>query len=333
MSERFYCGVDFGGTNVKAGVVRADTRELVSEISIETGRDKGPEHVIGRLIQSARLAVEAADLTMDRIVGVGIGSPGPLSHKRGVVFETNNLPGWKCEPVVQRMAEATGRPATLENDGNAAAWGEFWAGAGRDVDSLVMLTLGTGIGGGIILDGRLLRGGVENGAEIGHMIVQAGGRPCNCGQRGCLETYASAYKLALRLMEELEDGAESSLAESHRAGEPITSVQIARAAVAGDALAARVWDETCYYLAVGCVNIARVLNPRRILLAGGLINAGRKMLLEPVRNHFAEQDWSLQCAGMDLAPQIEFASLGTSAGVIGAAGAVELAIDEGSIQP
>lgn len=328
MGDRYYCGVDFGGTNIKAGIVRADDRKLISSVSIETGRDLGPDHVIGKLIQAAELATEAAGLRMAQVAGIGIGSPGPLSHKRGEVYETTNLPGWKCEPVVERMSAATGRPTTLENDGNAAAWGEFWAGAGRDVDSLVMLTLGTGIGGGIVLDGRLLRGGIENGAEIGHMIVEAGGRPCGCGQRGCLETYASAWKLALRFTEALDAGEASSLSGKHEAGEEITSIQIVEAAAAGDALAGRIWDETCYYLAVGCVNIARILNPERILLAGGLINAGPRMLLDPVRRKFGELDWHLRCSGLELAPQIAFASLGTQAGVIGAAGAVELAIVE-----
>jgi len=331
MAERFYCGVDFGGTNIKAGVVRAADRMLLGQVSVETERQGGPEHVIGQIILAAGQAVAKAGLRMDQVAGIGIGSPGPLSHKRGEVYQTSNLPGWRCEPVAARVAEATGRPTTLENDGNAAAWGEFWAGAGRDVDSLVFLTLGTGIGGGVILEGRLVRGGRENGAELGHMIVQAGGRPCSCGQAGCLETYASAYKTAQRFVEALEAGEPSVLAGRHRAGLPITSKEIAEAVAGGDRLACRIWDETCYYLAVACVSIARVINPDRVLLAGGMIAAGERLLLSPVREKFAEQNWKLRCEGLVLEPEIAFASLGNNAGVIGAAGAVELAIEEGTL--
>lgn len=332
MSERLYCGVDFGGTNIKAGVVRAADRAILSQISIETGREEGPGPVISRMIEAAEMAVRQAGLTMPKITGIGIGSPGPLSHKRGCVFELSNLPGWSNEPVVERFVAATGRPATLENDGNAAAWGEFWAGAGRDVDSLVFLTLGTGVGGGIILDRRLVRGGRENGAELGHMIVQAGGRPCTCGQSGCLETYASAWKMAVRFIEALKAGEKSALSCRYNSGLPITSKEIVEAAAGGDPLARRIWDETVFYLAVGCVSMARVINPDRILLAGGMIAAGEKMLLKPVRAKFAELDWKLCCEGLTLEPEISFATLGNNTGLIGAAGVVELAITEGTIR-
>jgi glucokinase len=331
MADRYYCGVDFGGTNIKAGIVRAGDRAILSQVSIETERENGPTHVIGRMIQAAEAAVNEAGLAMRQIAGIGVGSPGPLSHRRGVVFETSNLPGWRCEPVVERIAAATGRPATLENDGNAAAWGEFWAGGGRDVDSLVFLTLGTGIGGGIILDRRLLRGGRENGAELGHMIVQAGGRPCTCGQSGCLETYASAWKMSVRFVEALAAGESSSLGCRHKSGLPITSKDIVEAAAGGDGLARRIWDETCFYLAAGCVSMARIINPDRILLAGGMIAAGERMLLAPVRAKFAEMNWKLRCEGINLDPEIAFASLGNNAGMVGAAGAVELAIQEGTL--
>jgi glucokinase len=333
MGDRFYCGVDLGGTNLRAGVVRGDTRELISQVSVETHREQSPDVVIGKLIDAAGQAVADAGLTLEQVTGIGIGSPGPLSHQRGVVFQMANFRHWRYEPLVEKVREATGRPTTLENDGNAAAWGEFWAGAGRDVDSLVMLTLGTGVGGGIILHGRLIRGGKENGAELGHMVVQAGGRFCGCGQRGCLETYASAVKLAANFVEQLEAGKESTLVDRWRSGEPITSKEIAEAASAGDMLATREWRKACYYLAIGCVNIARILNPDLILLSGGLINAGEELLLTPVREEFATQDWDLVCEGVELAPRIEFASLGPGAGLIGAAGCVELAIEEGEITP
>jgi glucokinase len=179
---------------------------------------------------------------------------------------------------------------------------------------MVMLTLGTGVGGGVISDGELLHGALENAGEIGHMIVVPDGRPCPCGQRGCLERYASANAVAERLVEALQAGEDSMLKARVDSGESITSVDVAQAARTGDSLAARIWDETCHYLAIAAVNMQHVLNPERFVLAGGLIGAGDQ-LLDPVRQHFRRQTWHLT---RDY-PHIELATLGDDAGIIGAA--------------
>jgi glucokinase len=224
------------------------------------------------------------------------------------------LPGFVNVPLRDRFAEATGLPVSLENDANAAAYGEFVAGAGKDVRNMVMLTLGTGIGGGIVQDGQLVRGFFDNAGEIGHTIIVPNGRPCPCGQHGCLERYASANAVAERLAEAIRGGEESTLRPTVESGQPFDARNVLKAADDGDALATRIWDETCFYLALSVVNIQHMLNPELVVFAGGLINAGPR-LTERVRTHFDQLAWKIAPD----APRIALATLGTDAGTIGAA--------------
>ncbi len=314
MARDHVVGVDLGGTNIKAGVVK-DTGEVVRSLSVPTEGQGGPDHVVGRMVTASLKIIEAAGLSKDRIRAVGIGAPGAMSHKQGLIISPPNLPGWKNVPVRDMVAKGTGLPANLENDANAAAYGEFWAGSGRGTDDIVFFTLGTGIGGGVIIEGRLVRGFFDNGAELGHMIVQPGGRLCGCGQRGCVEAYASAHFTAVRAVEAIKNGEKSSLKVRLDQGLPVETPHVVEAAIAGDPLAARIWDETCRLLAVACVNMQHFSNPQKILLGGGMIGAG-KYLLEPVRKYFLEFTWK---AAQDY-PEIEFATLGNDAGFIGAAG-------------
>jgi glucokinase len=311
-------GIDLGGTNIKAGVVDRSGK-LVRRTSIETQAQHGFEHVFGRLVQLVDDLIAAADLPKSEIAAIGYGTPGPMSHEDGVVYASPNLPGWENIPLRARFSEATGLPVVLDNDANAAAYGEFVAGAGRGTRDMVMLTLGTGIGGGIVLDGVIERGAFDNAAEIGHMIVVVGGRDCPCGQRGCLERYGSANAVPERFVEALRAGENSPLRARVDADDALTSVDIADAARAGDALATRIWDETCLYLAIACVNIQHLLNPECVVLGGGLIGAGDQ-LLEPVREHFRQQAWQI---AQDH-PRIELATLGDDAGIIGAASLARL---------
>jgi glucokinase len=326
MATRYYVGIDLGGTNIKGGVVSED-QQVLSRVSIPTEAPQGPDHVIRLMAGLVDRVIAEAGVSRKDIVGVGIGSPGSMSHTLGIIIKPPNLPGWVNVPLRDRIKELTGLPTNLENDANAAAWGEFWAGAGRGTRHMVMFTLGTGVGGGIITDGHLLRGHFDNGAELGHMFVQPGGRLCGCGQRGCLEAYASAFYTGKRAQEAIEAGEPSSLAETLKKTGQVTSEDVVNAAARGDALAARIWDETCYYLAVACVNMQHATNPQRILMAGGMTHAGEKALLDPIRKHAAEMTWK---AADDL-PEIIFASLGNDAGMIGAAGAAWLAKQEGEI--
>ena len=313
MSTRYTIGIDLGGTNIKGGVCDEQGR-LCERHTVETQGAGGFEHVLGRMAGLVEELIRRAGLSKSQVGGVGVGSPGPLSHAQGVIYGAPNLPGFVNVPLRDRFADATGLRVVLENDANAAAFGEFAAGAGRDVRDMVLLTLGTGIGGGIVMDGQLWRGHFDNAGEIGHTIVVPDGRPCPCGQHGCLERYASAAAVADRLREAVEAGEESVLRARVVAGDAYDARDVLQAMEGGDRLAARIWDETCYYLAVSVVNIQHMLNPELIVLGGGLINAGAR-LLDPVQAHFERLSWKVAPD----APRITLATLGTDAGTIGAA--------------
>ncbi len=314
MADTFYVGVDLGGTNIKAGLLDADAKVLCS-LSVPTEVPKGRDAVVVNIVASAEQAIAKAGVNRAKVAGIGIGSPGPLSHRKGLVINPGNLPCLKDVPLRRIVTERTGIKSTLENDANAAAFGEYWAGAGKGVSDLVMFTLGTGVGGGVIVAGRLLRGFFENGAELGHIVVQPGGRKCSCGQLGCVEAYSSAYFLARVAEEMIQAGEASSLKARVAAGEMLMAEHIVEAAKAGDALAMKVWDQACYYLGVAIVNMQHVTNPERVVLAGGLIAAG-DYLLDRVRQYAKQISWTL----LDDLPEIRFAALGNDAGFIGAAG-------------
>ena len=313
MSATYTIGIDLGGTNIKGGVCD-EHGALVQKGSIDTQADGGVDHVLGRMAELVNDLRMRAGLVESQIAGVGVGAPGPMSHAEGIIHRAPNLPGWVNVPLRERFGALTGLRVVLENDANAAAFGEYFAGAGQDVHSMVMLTLGTGIGGGIVLNGELWRGRFDNAGEIGHTIVVPNGRPCPCGQSGCLERYASAHAVAERLSEAVQAGAESVLKSRVVAEQPFDARDVLAALEQGDALAARIWDETCFYLALCVVNLQHLLNPELVVFAGGLINAGQR-LLEPVQTHFDQLSWKIAPD----APRIAFATLGTDAGTIGAA--------------
>jgi len=219
-------------------------------------------------------------------------------------------------PLAAMVAKGVGVPAALENDANAAAYGEYIAGAGKGVNDMIMFTLGTGVGGGVIIGGQIIHGAHDAGAELGHIIVQPGGEKCGCGQRGCLEQYGSATFMARRTTRALEACDEPSLLRRvlKRKGE-LTSKDIQAARNAGDPFAARAWDQCAYYLALGCVSMCRIFDPDEIVLAGGMTNAGDD-LMRPLKKHFKAQTWTL----LPPMTKITIARLGNDAGAIGAAG-------------
>ncbi len=313
--EKKFIGIDLGGTNIKAGVV-SDVGKLIAKASVATG--SGPDQVVERMIQAARQAVRDGNLEMRDIEAVGIASPGPLSSADGIVLRSANLPGWHNVPLRDLVGKALNRPAFLENDAKSAAYGEFTAGAGADetITNFILLTLGTGVGGGIIYHGRLIRGVSDSAAEIGHMIVEPDGDVCGCGQRGCLELYASASrtgKYAQHLLA-IAPSRASSLRSLLAAGSTIDAREVVEHAKMGDELANEVWDRACRFLALACVNAARWLDPQMLALAGGMAAAG-DFLLNRVKHHFARLNWKMSETQM----QIVLATLGNDAGVIGAA--------------
>lgn len=314
MQEKYYIGVDLGGTNIKAGMVTRKPKIIV-KTSIPTEADQGPEHVLKRICSAIETVRKRSGLNKDDIAGVGIGAPGTLSIKDGVVTYPPNLPGWRNVPVVEYVERETGLCIRLENDANAAAYAEYWVGAGQGANPLVMLTLGTGIGCGIMIDGEIVHGCTDSAGEFGHIVIEVNGRKCACGNWGCLEAYASANSLVRRFVEAVKEGEDSTLAEKVNAGEEVNSQMIEEAARAGDALSARIFRETGVYLGVGIVNMLHTLNPSRILLAGGLALAD-DLIMDPVVETVEKRALPDPWRGCS----IKFAELGEDAGLIGAAG-------------
>ncbi len=328
MAKKCFLGLDLGGTYIKAGVVDEDAN-ILSKVSVDTEREGGVDVVISRMCRAGELAIEEAGLVKKDIDAIGIGSPGTLNHKKGIVIAPPNLPDWRDVPLRDRISEYFSIPTTLENDANAAAWGEFWAGAGKEVNSLVMLTLGTGIGGGIIIDGKIHRGAHDVAAEIGHMIINYEGRPCACGQVGCVEAYASAMNMAKIAEERLKagEGKDSALRGLLENGELIDSKIIQEYMVRGDEFAEEIWDQTCKYLAVISVSLANLIDPEMIVYAGGMAKAG-SVLIDRIRYHFNKIRSE---AFREARTKLVLAQLGADAGVVGAAGAAKLARDSGEI--
>ena len=310
----YYIGIDLGGTNVKAGVVDDDGRPL-SSISRPTEADRGPEVGLANLEDAAHKAVEASGLSWDQVRAVGLGSPGTMDIRAGMLLNPPNLPGWVNFPIRDRLAKALGKPTAFQNDANAAAYGEFWAGAGRDIESLVLFTLGTGIGCGIVDHGHLIEGRHSHGAECGHMVVQMeGGRQCSCGRYGHLEAYASATSLVKRAREALHRG-EASALQIHMDDEELTARLIDEESDAGDPLAYRLMHETAHYLAVGATCLMHTIDPDLILFSGGMIKAGPEFL-----DDIRQQVRQLALPYPAERTRIEYATLGGDAGLIGAAG-------------
>ncbi len=305
-------GVDLGGTQLKVALVDA-AGSIRAKTAAPTAIEAGPEAVVADMVRLCELLLQAAGLPRTELAAVGVASPGPLDLRTGCIIRAANLPGWDHVPLRDRAAESFQLPVVLENDGNAAAYGEFRAGAGQGHDDLVALTLGTGVGAGVITAGKLLHGHFDNAGELGHTIVEPQGLPCPCGQRGCLEQYASAAAVARRVRAALEDGAAAS--ELHGVSlADLDARGVAEAARRQDPLCVSVWEEACRYLAIACINIQHAFNPSLVLLGGGMSAAG-SLLLERVRHNLALLRWTLH----DDLPQVALAQLGNDAGVIGAA--------------
>jgi glucokinase len=315
----FYLGIDLGGTNIKSGVVDDQGRPL-SSVSLETEAERGPDVGISNLAQAGREAVQASGLQWDEITGVGLGSPGTMDLSRGMLLEPPNLPGWNQLPIRDLLAAQLKKPTILQNDANAAAYGEYWAGAGRNTRSLVLFTLGTGIGCGIVEEGRIIEGRHSHGGECGHIIIQMeNARQCSCGGYGHLEAYASATALVKRAHEALAQSNEASPLRQ-LAADDLTSRAIDEAANAGDPLARRLMRETAHYLAVGAVCLMHTIDPDIVLFGGGMIAAGQPFLND-IRHDIKEMAFPTLAKTV----RIEYAELGGDAGFIGAAGCARMA--------
>jgi glucokinase len=309
---RAVLALDIGGTKLAAGVVD-ESGEVHSFVVAPSEAEQGPRTVLPRLFDLGRQAVAASGLDWREVGAVGIGCGGPLDAARGILIAPLHLPGWHDVPVTAIAEDAYERPAILENDATAAAAGEHRYGAGTGARNMVYLTISTGVGGGVVVDGRLYRG-AGNGAELGHVTVDWRGRPCRgCGRLGCLEAYVSGTSIAERAREAIERDGRSSLVSLD---EP-TAEDVAAAARDGDHLAREIWDETVAALACGLTSIVNVFEPELVVLGGGVTRAGEQ-LIGPVREWVRAN--AMEPAGR-LADIVESA-LGEHVGVVGAAAIV-----------
>ena len=321
--SRIFVGIDLGGTNIKIGCFDWELK-LLCKTAIATKIDMGPVIVVDRIVGTTKKLLTDSGFSLQDVCAVGVGTPGPADYNEGVIIASPNMPLFKNVPLRKMLSEQLGSPAVMDNDANAACWGEYVLGAGKGVDDMVFFTLGTGIGGGLVCNGKLVRGCEGNGAELGHIIIYPGGRLCGCGQRGCVEAYASANSTAKKAAEAIKAGAQSSLKEVLDTKGRITSKDVYEHLAAGDKLAKQITDETAKALAIVCVNMLHVTEPRRIVFAGGMIAAG-DVLLNRIKDYFNEYIWPLKKETV----QIVFAALGEDAGIIGAAALAKQGIDEG----
>ena len=311
----FYVGLDVGGTTMKAGVVD-DAGVPHSSVSLPTEASRGQEFGLDRMCETIRRAISSAGLTLADIAAIGVATPGLMDIPAGIILDPMNLRPWKNVPVRDHVARAFGKPTAFQNDANAAALGEFWAGAGRDVASMVLFTLGTGVGGGIVIGGKAIEGRHSHGAELGHMKIEmTNPRLCGCGRFGCLEAYAGANAIVKRAHEALnEDSGKSSLHAVLRSAGELTARDVFATAASGDDLAGRLVEETAYYLAIGAMNTMHIIDPDMVVFGGGMTAAGEGFLAR-IRHHVRELAFPVPAANTE----IRYAQLGTDAGFIGAA--------------
>ena len=341
-----YCiGVDLGGTDIKAGLVSSVgdiSCRVVLPTDVEVG---GPKVVAARIAETVRQVLVKSEGVLrhdtretenhDTLIeiGVGLGAPGLIIAETGVVHFSPNFPGWKDIPLVSYVNAALAslyspkcssqtdlnrkyKPILkgMDNDVNAMILGELHHGAGVGYKNLVALTLGTGVGGGVVINGEVYHGSQNTAGELGHTVVEPNGRYCGCGNQGCLEAYAGAKNIVERTQEKIEMGQRTILAKTVKEGVALTPRQIAAAAQAEDPLAMEIFAETARYIGIALTSIAHILNPQIAIIGGGIAEAGEKLLFDPIRMEFAKR-------AMDIPAQMKIvkAHLGNDAGIVGAA--------------
>jgi glucokinase len=321
----FFVGVDLGGQSAKVGVVDDIGRPL-SWLSVPTNVDKGPEAGAKQIGAAVHKAIRDAGLKPTAVARAGLGSPGTLDLRAGKMINPTNFPGWGGFPIRERVSHHCGLPVAFANDASSAAYGEFWVGSGRAFHSMILLTLGTGVGCGIIVGDLIIEGENGFGTECGHIVVDCceGAQVCSCGQTGHLESYASAVGVVNRTRDAIQTGRTTSLTNRLEKGEELTPLLVAEEAQSGDTLALEIIFDTARYLAIGIVTLVHTIDPNGVLLGGSMTfgvsaDMGRRFL-DRVRAEFRSRTFPL------LAERtvIELASLGNDAGYLGAAGLARL---------
>lgn len=329
-ASKIFLGIDVGGTNIKSGVVTEDG-EVLAQSSVPTEAVQGPDHGVRQMATAAMQALRQSQMELDQVEAIGLATPGTMDIPAGMLLDPPNLPGWSNFPVRQRVQESLGRPTILQNDANAAAYGEYWVGSARDADSLVFFTLGTGLGGGIIVDDTIVQGEHSHGSEIGHVILEMhGGRLCNTGQYGTAEAYCSATALLQQYRLAMEQGRTSSVSDRMDDVTPLSPLLMAEEAEKGDELSTELILEMARCLGAAITSACHVIDPTMVLL-GGAMTFGRhdtaigRKFLETVRSEFCSRSFPVLAEKI----RIDYATLGGNAGFIGAAGCARRAINRG----
>ena len=310
---KYYIGIDLGGTNIKAGVVN-ENYEIIAKATTKTLLPRPAEEICADMAKVSLEAVEQAGLTLDDIESVGIGTPGTANSATGIIEYSNNL-GFLNLPVVEIMQKHINKPVYVENDANAAAYGEFVAGAAKGANDAVCITLGTGVGGGIIINGKIYSGFNFAGAEIGHTVVDPNGPECTCGRKGCFEVFSSATGLVRMTKEAMLEDKSSVMWQMNEADGKVSARTAFNAMRAGDRAGKAVVDKYIKYLACGITNTINIFQPDILCIGGGVCNEGDPLLL-PLKEIVAKGVYTKNSAKNT---EIVIAKLGNDAGIIGAA--------------
>ena len=315
----YYIGVDLGGTNIAIGIVNEEF-EIVKKGSTPTKPERGADAIVADMAALSRKLLEEMGITLDDVVSAGVATPGTANNETGVVEYANNIPFLQYPLADKLSALLDGKPVYIENDANAAAKAEAMAGVAKGAPFSVMITLGTGLGGGIIINGKVYSGFNFAGAELGHIVIEKDGRQCSCGRKGCWEAYSSATGLVNMTKDAIiaarESGRETAMEEMIGGDLDKVSARTAfNAQKAGDALGAEVVDEYISYLATGIVNIINIFQPNVLSIGGGVCNEGEN-LMKPLLDKVWSETYSREGTPKT---QIMIAKLGNDAGIIGAA--------------
>lgn len=311
--KKYIIGLDIGGTKISCVVGTGDGQILKRDV-MPTEVEKAPEDTMKKAIGKIHKLLQSSRVELSDVEGIGVGAPGPLDPISGTILATPNMPGWNGVCLKEILGKEFGLPVVIDNDANAAALGEKKFGAGKEVNDLFYFTVSTGIGGGLIIDGRIYHGASFDAAEVGHMTILPDGPRCGCGKLGCLEALASGTAIARRAKEKIKGNPASLILKL--AGdeiEAITAKVVAEAASKGDKLATLIWEEAARFLGIGVANVLNLINPQMVIIGGGVAKAG-ELLFKPVRESAAREAFGRTFESCKIVPS----ALGDMVGDFGA---------------
>lgn len=316
MSKKYKIGVDVGGTNVKVALVDK-TGSIVYSDTVPTRAEMGYEYTISNMIKAINDVMKEAKVTISNVEGIGFGFPGQIDCDNGIVRIAPNIPGWINIPIAEIVSKEFGVPVKVDNDVRCAALAELNYGAGKGATNMICITVGTGIGSGLIVNGKLVRGASNAAGEIGHIKLQMNDGPlCGCGDQGCLEAFASGPAIVAMAEEYVKGGKSTKYREL--AKNEITPYYVCEAAKQGDVVAKKIFETMGTYIGIGLSSVVNLLNPEKIVIGGGVADAG-EFLFAPIRETLKKRSMPIQGAAV----QVVHAELGNSAGVIGASLLIE----------